>query len=157
MFDLFIQRWLSALRLDSDILDNLQNVVGKNFACSYISILDQIITGCQTCDGIRACTCSRVGQILCNFRSESLCFGLSREGLRLVSWMTKHFLTINNSEYDYHTLVKVAEMAGLAGFVGFHESEDGYIVSFPDTENTQALINDYKARLRDLENNIWQY
>ena len=42
---------------------------------------------------------------------------------------------INNSEYDYHTLVKVAEMAGLAGLVGFHESEDGYIVSFPDTEN----------------------
>lgn len=66
-------------------------------------------------------------------------------------------LHINNSEYDYHTLVKVAEMAGLAGLVGFHESEDGYIVSFPDTENTQALINDYKARLRDLENNIWQY
>lgn len=60
-------------------------------------------------------------------------------------------LHINNSEYDYHTLVKVAEMAGLAGFVGFHESEDGYIVSFPDTENTQALINDYKARLHDLE------
>ena len=63
-------------------------------------------------------------------------------------------LHINNSEYDYHTLVKVAEMAGLAGLVGFHESEDGYI---PDTENTQALINDYQARLRDLENNIWQY
>ena len=62
-------------------------------------------------------------------------------------------LHINNSEYDYHTLVKVAEMAGLAGLVGFHESEDGYIVSFPDTENTQALIKDYKARLRDLEGN----
>ncbi len=66
-------------------------------------------------------------------------------------------LHINNSDYDYHTLVKVAEMAGLAGIVAFHESEDGYIVSFPDTENTQALINDYKARLRDLENNIWQH
>ena len=66
-------------------------------------------------------------------------------------------LHINSSEYDYHTLVKVAEMAGRAGLVGFHESEDGYIVSFPDTENTQALINDYKARLRDLENNIWQH
>ena len=50
-------------------------------------------------------------------------------------------LHINSNEYDYHTLVKVAEMAGLAGLVGFHESEDGYIVSFPDTENTQALIN----------------
>ena len=68
-----------------------------------------------------------------------------------------HDFTHNSSEYDYHTLVKVAEMAGLAGLVGFHESEDGYIVSFPDTENTQALINDYKARLRDLENNIWQH
>ena len=66
-------------------------------------------------------------------------------------------LHINDSEYDYHTLVKVAEMAGLAGIIGFHESEDGYMVSFPDTENTQALINDYKARLRDLENNIWQH
>ncbi len=63
----------------------------------------------------------------------------------------------DNFQFDYHTLVKVAEMAGLAGLVGFHESEDGYIVSFPDTENTQALINDYKARLRDLENNIWQH
>lgn len=27
----------------------------------------------------------------------------------------------------------------------------------PHTENTQALIKDYKARLRDLENNIWQH
>ena len=66
-------------------------------------------------------------------------------------------LHINSNEYDYHTLVKFAEMAGLAGLVGFHESDDGYIVSFPDTENTQALINDYKARLCDLENNIWQH
>lgn len=31
------------------------------------------------------------------------------------------------------------------------------MVSFPDTENTQTLINDYKARLRVLENNIWQH
>lgn len=48
-------------------------------------------------------------------------------------------------------------MAGLAGIVGFHESGDGYIVSFPDGENTQALIKDYKARLQDLKNNIWQH
>ena len=58
-------------------------------------------------------------------------------------------LHINNSEYDYHTLVKVAEMAGLAGLVGFHESEDSYIVSLPDGESTQALIKDYKACLQD--------
>ena len=36
--------------------------------------------------------------------------------------------------------------AGLAGIVGF-----------PDGENTQALIKDYKVRLRDLENNILQH
>ena len=50
VLDLFIQRWLSALRLDSDILDNSQNVVGKNFACSYDSVLDQIITGTRNRD-----------------------------------------------------------------------------------------------------------
>lgn len=49
------------------------------------------------------------------------------------------------------------ELSRLAGIVGFHESEDGYMVNFPDTENTQTLIKDYKARLRDLENNIWQH
>ena len=31
------------------------------------------------------------------------------------------------------------------------------MVSFPDTENTQTLINADTARLRDLENNIWQH
>ena len=35
-------------------------------------------------------------------------------------------LHISNNEYDYHTLLKGARMAGLAGIVGFHESEDGY-------------------------------
>ena len=48
-------------------------------------------------------------------------------------------------------------MAGLAGIVGFHEAGDGYLVSFPDGENTDALINDYKSRLKDLENNIWMH
>ena len=57
-------------------------------------------------------------------------------------------LHINNSEYDYHTLVKVAEMAGLAGLVGFHESEDGYIVSFPDDEADRAVKRKNKARIR---------
>ena len=60
-------------------------------------------------------------------------------------------LHINNSEYDYHTLVKVAEMAGLAGLVGFHESEDGYIVSFPDTENTQALITHRRKTINTVD------
>ena len=46
-------------------------------------------------------------------------------------------------------------MAGLAGIIGFHEAGDGYLVTFPQGENVQALIDDYKGRLRDLENNIW--
>ena len=66
-------------------------------------------------------------------------------------------LFISARDYDYHTLVKVAEMAGLAGIVGFHEAADGYVISFPDGENTAALIADYKGRLRDLENNIWMH
>ena len=33
-------------------------------------------------------------------------------------------LYISAAEYDYHTLLKVAEMAGLAGIVGFHEAGD---------------------------------
>lgn len=66
-------------------------------------------------------------------------------------------LFISARDYDYHTLVKVAEMAGLAGIVGFHEAADGYVISFPDGENTPTLIADYKSRLRDLENNIWMY
>ena len=49
-------------------------------------------------------------------------------------------LHINNSEYDYHTLLKVAEMAGLAGLVGFHESEDGYIVSFLRIQKTRRRL-----------------
>ena len=66
-------------------------------------------------------------------------------------------LLISANEYDYHTLVKVAEMAGLAGIIGFHSAGDDYLVSFPDVDNAENLIHDYKARLKDLENNIWQH
>lgn len=66
-------------------------------------------------------------------------------------------LRISGKEYDYHTLVKVAEMAGLAGIVGFHEAGDDYLISFPDGEKTEELIRDYKARLKGLENNVWLY
>lgn len=66
-------------------------------------------------------------------------------------------LYISAAEYDYHTLLKVAEMAGLAGLVGFQEAGDGYLISFPEGEQVDALIADYKGRLRDLENNIWMH
>ena len=64
---------------------------------------------------------------------------------------------ISSMEYDFHTLVKVAEMAGLAGGVGFHTAGDDYLLTFPDVENADKLVEDYKARLRDLENNIWSH
>ena len=63
----------------------------------------------------------------------------------------------SNNEYDSHTLMKGARRVGRAGIVGFHESEDGDIVSFPEGENTQALIKDYKSCLQDLKNNIRQH
>ena len=66
-------------------------------------------------------------------------------------------LLISANEYDYHTLVKVAEMAGLAGIIGFHSAGDDYLVSFPDGDNAEELTRDYKSRLKDLENNIWQH
>ena len=47
-------------------------------------------------------------------------------------------LYISAAEYDYHTLLKVAEMAGLAGVISFHEAGDGYLVTFPQREG-QAL------------------
>ena len=64
---------------------------------------------------------------------------------------------ISSKEYDYHTLVKVAEMAGLAGIVGFHPAGEDYLITFPDGEITEELFRDYKSRLKGLENNIWLY
>lgn len=64
---------------------------------------------------------------------------------------------ISSRDYDYHTLLKVAEMAGLAGIVGFHEAGDDYLLTFPDGEDTPRMVEDYKARLKDLENNIWMH
>ena len=62
-----------------------------------------------------------------------------------------------SQDYDYHTLLKVAEMAGLAGIIGFHLAGDDYLLTFPDDENTEQTVADYKARLRGLENNIWNF
>ena len=61
----------------------------------------------------------------------------------------------SSKEYDFHTLIKVAEIAGLAGVVSFHQAGDDYLVTFPDVEKTEEIVKDYRTRLRDLENNIW--
>lgn len=66
-------------------------------------------------------------------------------------------LMISSKEYDFHSLLKVAEMAGLVGTVGFHCAGDDYLVTFPDGKDTPALVADFRARLRGLEQNIWNY
>ncbi|MDY5325464.1 MAG: hypothetical protein SPH42_01240 [Gemmiger sp.] len=63
----------------------------------------------------------------------------------------------SSMEYDFHSLIKVAEMAGLVGVIGFHQAGDDYLVTFPDVEKTEEIVQDYRARLRDLENNIWSH
>lgn len=63
----------------------------------------------------------------------------------------------SSMEYDFHSLIKVAEMAGLVGVIGFHQAGDDYLLTFPDIENVEKLVKDYKARLHDLENNVWSH
>lgn len=63
----------------------------------------------------------------------------------------------SSMEYDFHSLIKVAEMASLVGVIGFHQAGDDYLVTFPDVEKTEEIVQDYRARLRDLENNIWSH
>ena len=63
----------------------------------------------------------------------------------------------SSMEYDFHSLIKVAEMAGLAGVVTFHQAGNDHLLTFPDIENVEKLVEDYKARLHDLENNVWSH
>ena len=63
----------------------------------------------------------------------------------------------SSMEYDFHSLIKVAEMAGLVGVIGFHQAGEDYLLTFPDIENVEKLVEDYKARLHDLENNVWSH
>ena len=64
---------------------------------------------------------------------------------------------VSSMEYDFLSLIKVAEMAGLVGVIGFHQAGDDYLLTFPDIENVEKLVEDYKARLHDLENNVWSH
>lgn len=63
----------------------------------------------------------------------------------------------SSMEYDFHSLIKVAEMAGLVGVIGFHQAGNDHLLTFPDIENVEKLVEDYKARLHDLENNVWSH
>ena len=55
-----------------------------------------------------------------------------------------------------HTLLKVSDICGLTGEIGFHDTDTGYLVSFPDDDGkADQRMDEYKKRLVDLENNIW--
>lgn len=65
-------------------------------------------------------------------------------------------LRISAKKYDYHTLLKVADICGYSGAMGIHDAEDGYLLSFPDPDGqANQRIHEYISRLRDVENNIW--
>ena len=66
-------------------------------------------------------------------------------------------IMISSQEYDFYSLVKVAEMAGLTGVVSFHQAGDDYLVTFPDIKEAPEIAADFRARLRGLENNIWNF
>lgn len=63
----------------------------------------------------------------------------------------------SSMEYDFHSLIKVAETAGLVGVIVFHQAGTDHLLTFPDIENVEKLVEDYKARLHDLENNVWSH
>ena len=70
--------------------------------------------------------------------------------ITIATWSTK--LQIDKST----TLLKVSDICGLTGEIGFHDTDTGYLVSFPDDDGkADQRMAEYKKRLVDLENNIW--
>ena len=53
-------------------------------------------------------------------------------------------LHINNSEYDYHTLVKVAEMAGLAALSAFMNPRTAILSASPIQKTRRRLLTTTK-------------
>ena len=43
-------------------------------------------------------------------------------------------LEVSAMQYDFHTLLKVSDICGLTGEIGFHDTDTGYLVSFPDDD-----------------------
>ena len=62
-------------------------------------------------------------------------------------------LEISAMQYDFHTLLKVSDICGLTGEIGFHDTDTGYLVSFPDDDGkAEQRMAEYKKRLVDLGN-----
>ena len=56
-------------------------------------------------------------------------------------------LEISAMQYDFHTLLKVSDICGLTGEIGFHDTDTGYLVSFPDDDGkADQRMAEYKKR-----------
>ena len=54
-------------------------------------------------------------------------------------------LLISAMQYDFHTLLKVADICGFTGEIGFHDAEDGYLLTFPDNDGHAAALRSIAA------------
>ena len=59
-------------------------------------------------------------------------------------------LSISAMQYDFHTLLKVSDICGLTGEIGFHDTPNGYLISFPDGDGkADKRMAEYQSRLKD--------
>lgn len=65
-------------------------------------------------------------------------------------------LEVSAMQYDFHTLLKVSDICGLTGKLASMTRTQATSVSFPDDDGkADQRMAEYKKRLVDLENNIW--
>ena len=69
--------------------------------------------------------------------------------------MMNDTLFVKATEYDYHSILKVAELNCQMGSIRVFDAEGGYLVVFKDCVPSAKDI--FAQRLRDLTRNIWSY
>lgn len=67
----------------------------------------------------------------------------------------KDSLFVSSKDYDYHSLIKVAELNHQLGHIRVFDAEGGYLVVFMDCMDSAKEV--FAQRLRDLTRNIWSY
>ena len=64
-------------------------------------------------------------------------------------------LFVSNKDYDYHSLLKVAEINGYLGNIRVYDAEGGYMVVIRDCKENAAKV--FERRLINLTENVWGY
>jgi len=64
-------------------------------------------------------------------------------------------LTLSHTEYDYHSLKKIAETHGILGNISIVDAPDKYIVIIKDCREGAALA--FQRHLDNLTRNIWSH